>query len=61
MTPVTSRISYRQKHRFSLRSRFGKGRSEKQVDVELGLKNGVKRQYQIQPLGSDDIPKEWYL
>ncbi len=42
-------------------ARFGKGRNEEQVNVELGLKNGVKRAYPVKPMGSDDIPKEWYL
>jgi hypothetical protein len=42
-------------------ARFSKGRDAAKVTIEVTLRNGASRNYQVTPLPSGQIPSEWYL
>ncbi|MCK5727611.1 MAG: tRNA (5-methylaminomethyl-2-thiouridylate)-methyltransferase [Methylococcales bacterium] len=42
-------------------ARYGQGRAEAQVDVEVRLLNGKSLQLAVQPFLADDIPPAWFI
>ena len=42
-------------------ARYGQGREEDEVGVEIRLLNGETQNISIKPLLKDEIPQEWFI
>ena len=42
-------------------ARYGKGREEQQVEVEVTDEHGTVRTLNVKPVAQDEIPGEWFI
>ncbi len=44
-----------------LLGRFGQGKNQEQISIDMRLKDGVNKTIKVAPLSAEAIPKSWYL